>query len=388
MRKFYKERSLAYLNPKLAKEWDYEKNYPLTPSDVTYGSNKKVWWKCQKGHMWLASVKTRFHGHKCPYCANKKVCRDNCLATVNPELAKEWHSVKNGKLTPSDVTQYSGKKVWWLCNNKHQYMATIASRSQGWNCPFCSGHKVCRDNCLATINPKLSKEWNYKKNKNVTPHDVTHCSGKKVWWLCKRCGSEWKALISDRKNGTNCPYCAGQKLNNTNCLSITNPKLSKEWNYKKNKNLTPKNIIGGSKRKVWWICEKGHEWKATVHNRNNGSGCPYCNKIELKDGTICDSLVEAYYYLKFKKQKIKFSHHINIGLGRHNCDFYIPSLNKYIEITSYSKQWKYWKKYYKNILRKKKYIKNKLKADFEFVQISLTLKQTQYVRQNEQKRKR
>ena len=41
-----KEKSLAYNFPELAEEWDYEKNTPLTPFDVSYGSTKKVYWKC------------------------------------------------------------------------------------------------------------------------------------------------------------------------------------------------------------------------------------------------------------------------------------------------------------------------------------------------------
>jgi len=56
------------------------------------------------------SIHNRSKGIGCPYCANKKVCKDNCLQTTNPELAKEWHPTKNGKLTPSAVTAGSGKK--------------------------------------------------------------------------------------------------------------------------------------------------------------------------------------------------------------------------------------------------------------------------------------
>ena len=45
-----KENSLFFLFPEIAKEWDYEKNGDLKPTDVTKGSDKKVWWKCKKGH--------------------------------------------------------------------------------------------------------------------------------------------------------------------------------------------------------------------------------------------------------------------------------------------------------------------------------------------------
>ena len=34
--------SLAEVHPELITEWS-EKNLPLTPDDITFGSNKKVW---------------------------------------------------------------------------------------------------------------------------------------------------------------------------------------------------------------------------------------------------------------------------------------------------------------------------------------------------------
>jgi very-short-patch-repair endonuclease len=44
------EKSLAFLNPKVAGEWHPTKNGKLRPEDVTPGSGKKVWWQCRKGH--------------------------------------------------------------------------------------------------------------------------------------------------------------------------------------------------------------------------------------------------------------------------------------------------------------------------------------------------
>ena len=41
--------SLAEVHPELVSEWS-EKNLPLTPDDITFGSNKKVWWKGTCGH--------------------------------------------------------------------------------------------------------------------------------------------------------------------------------------------------------------------------------------------------------------------------------------------------------------------------------------------------
>ena len=57
--------SLAEVHPELISEWS-EKNLTLTPDDITFGSNKKVWWRGACGHEWQTSVKARSNGEKCP----------------------------------------------------------------------------------------------------------------------------------------------------------------------------------------------------------------------------------------------------------------------------------------------------------------------------------
>ena len=63
---------LATTNPELLEEWDYEKNGSFLPNDFTQSSNKKVWWKCNLGHEWLAAINSRNAGNGCPYCAKMK----------------------------------------------------------------------------------------------------------------------------------------------------------------------------------------------------------------------------------------------------------------------------------------------------------------------------
>ena len=62
----------------------------------------------------------------------------------------------------------------------------------------------------------------------------------------------------------------------SNSVLLSNPALATEWNYKKNGNLKPEHFLPNSGKKVWWTCAKGHEWQATIVNRNRGAGCPYC----------------------------------------------------------------------------------------------------------------
>lgn len=88
------ENSFARVHPELVSEWS-ERNFPLTPEDITYGSKKLVWWRADCGHEWQASPKSRSARDKCPICAGKRVAPGiNDLVTINPELAEEW-SEKN-----------------------------------------------------------------------------------------------------------------------------------------------------------------------------------------------------------------------------------------------------------------------------------------------------
>lgn len=58
---------------RLLDEWDYSKNNSMSPCDFTAGSSKKVWWKCDKGHSWEATISTRtLQNCGCIYCSNQK----------------------------------------------------------------------------------------------------------------------------------------------------------------------------------------------------------------------------------------------------------------------------------------------------------------------------
>ena len=270
---------LETVNPELASQWHPTKNGALTPQDVTVGSNKKVWWQCEKGHEWKTEISHRgLRGTGCPICSGHKILAGyNDLETVNPSLAAEWHPTKNGKLLARDVTAGSDKKVWWKCSKGHEWEATISSRSAGRGCPYCASQKLLVGfNDLQTRNPKLASEWHPTKNGSLTPKDVMPGTNKKVWWLCEK-GHEWENSINVRNGGNGCPYCANQMvLKGYNDLSTLKPNLASEWHPTKNGNLTPSDVMPGSNKKAWWLCENGHEWEALISSRNKGAGCPKC----------------------------------------------------------------------------------------------------------------
>jgi DNA-directed RNA polymerase subunit RPC12/RpoP/very-short-patch-repair endonuclease len=412
-----KEKRYVSDNAQLMAEWDWEKNSELNfePKTLTLGSNRKVWWKCSKGHEWQSTISNRNTGQGCPYCSGRYAVKGvNDLQTVNPTLVKEWNYEKNNGLTPADVMSNSNKKVWWRCSKGHEWQSTIASRNTGCGCPYCAGNKVLKgENDLQTLNPTLATDWNYEKNNGLTPADVMSNSNKKVWWKCGK-GHEWQATIADRNNGNGCPTCNSERstsfpeyallyylkkyglevmhlykeggyeldiyipskkiaieydgyfwhqnkaikdleknskcekdgiklyriregllpLNDSsidyvvqknqkglsivlekilseiigtcifidlkrdaidienlreltekeNSLLFSNPEIAKEWNYEKNRNIRPEHFAINSGKKVWWRCAKEHEWQARIADRNKGKGCPYCSGQKVLKG--------------------------------------------------------------------------------------------------------
>lgn len=331
----------------------------------------------------------------------------NDLVTVNPELALQWHPTKNGELKPDQIAGKSNKKMWWLGPCGHEWPATVNDRNRGFGCPYCSGQKVLSGfNDLATKYPAIALEWDYEKNGDLTPDQVSCGSGKIINWRCRK-GHEYKASINHRANrGDGCPECAKEKKTSfpeqaiyyylkqitevenrylgfgkeidiylpeykigieyngayyhsdkkrdeqklkffsekgiriisvnegsSNCtvgnvieyvyastrreslnwvigeifrllnlrtvpinvmkdeskiyeqyvvqekensISYKCPEIAKEWNHEKNGDLNPDQISYLSHKRVWWKCEKGHEYQAIVSARTRGSGCSIC----------------------------------------------------------------------------------------------------------------
>ena len=109
----------ATMHPELVKEWDYEKNGDMLPSDYLKGSSVRVWWKCRVcGHEWKAQIKTRSSGFRCPKCARKiaketftnhLLERSNTISIRFPHLMSEWNYKKN-TISPDRIAPFSREK--------------------------------------------------------------------------------------------------------------------------------------------------------------------------------------------------------------------------------------------------------------------------------------
>ena len=109
-------------------------------------------------------------------------------------------------------------------------------------------------NSLANTYPEIAKQWHLHKNGEITPNDVSRVTTKVYWWICEK-GHEWRASVASRtRRGDDCPYCSGKIATPETCLQTRNPIFAKEWNYDKNRSLTPLDVTLMSNKLVWWIC--------------------------------------------------------------------------------------------------------------------------------------
>jgi hypothetical protein len=293
-----REESFGFLFPEISKEVNPVKNIDFDPFTTAPQSSKKIWWLCSKGHEWKSPIYMRTgKGQSCRKCRLLK----NSLLNKYPEIAKEWHPIKNLPLTPDKVGPSSNLSVHWQCyvNFSHEWRAKINSRTYANNqCPHCRKIRKQKEGKISLLefNPELSKQWHPSRNK-FGPSEVTPGSNKKVWWVCPDNPDHiWPASIGNRaKKGRGCPICANRNIEPKDSLEKKFPDIAEQWHPTKNGNYTPQNVSYGSAYYAWWQCksEYKHEWQETVHARTQRKKmiCRQCSKSRF---SLNNSLQAVY----------------------------------------------------------------------------------------------
>ena len=315
--------SVAEACPNLTKEWYFKLNKDLTPSDVTPGMHRKVWWKCINNpeHIWEANISNRARKNNprgCPYCSNSKLTEQNCLANVNPVLSKEWCYELNGELTPKEVQAGGKRSVWWECHKcSFKWKAQLYERNRGhYECARCKS--------LGMKYPEILIDWDYDKNHDLDPFIVSYKSHKKVWWKCSKCGYTWNSFVYERSYGHK--TCIG-----CHSIAVTHPEVAKDWDIELNGSLTPRDVTAGSNKVVWWKCSRNpkHITHMIVEARCE-SGCSICSKGRNT------SVNEVAFLLALKDVFLDALHRKKINNRKAmEADVFLPSLSLAFEYDSY-----------------------------------------------------
>jgi hypothetical protein len=273
-------------NPLLAIDWDYKRNYPLTPKMFLPNSDKKVFWKCSKcGYEWEARINSRNKGCACHKCAN----RERYSTEAYIEKARSIH----GNTYDYSKVNYINAKtpIIIICKKHGEFTQTPSEHLSGKGCKYCSGKFFHKDEVLSIVFPELVKEWDYDKNLEefgITPETAFIHKKTKYYWHCNYGKKHsYKASIQDRiKRNMKCCICHGKQHSEDYSVGILYPELVKEWCSENDK--TPYEVTPGSEYLALWKCSNpNHEpYKQTVYNRCKlKTQCPYCsgNKKHPKD---------------------------------------------------------------------------------------------------------
>lgn len=343
---------LSTVRPDLLAQWDFNRN-AIIPTQVTRGSKKKVWWKCDNGHSWEASIVKRVEGQNCPYCSGKKIQKGfNDLFTTHPNLKNEWNWDENN-INPETISAGSHKKVWWRCAKGHEWQAVVSTRVNGTGCPKCSEElrtsfpeKVIyyyAKKFFTTVIPNYiipntdgmeldiyipdygvgieydGEFWHRDFKRDVHKNKV--CRERNIILFRIRepkCpvlnDSSNDIILKNKKNDLErgvielfqfISNCTGISIN----TKIINIKLNQdeiysemifsekgksiynlkkqylnEWDYEKNCDIRPENVLPNSTKEVWWKCKNGHHYKMKVVYKNKGFGCPICSGKRVQIG--------------------------------------------------------------------------------------------------------
>lgn len=200
---------LSATHPHLAAMWDPDANTDRKLTDVSAGQATVIHLCCQNGHPFIRSVTNlvRTDG-RCPTCTGRTVVPGvNDLATTRPDVAAWWHPTMNGNLTPALVKAGSGLRVWWRCDDGHDFPAYIYYRCEQKKrtCPVDSGRWFVEGvNDLATKEPELVTDWDSTLN-GIEPYQALRTSH--TWsWTCRN-GHTQRATVADRRHAGGCTKC-------------------------------------------------------------------------------------------------------------------------------------------------------------------------------------
>ncbi|WOJ94259.1 zinc-ribbon domain-containing protein [Congregibacter variabilis] len=238
-------------------------------------------WRCPGGHEYRASRTSHRSSRGCPVCAGS-------VATRMPGLLRYWDDKKNA-LSPLDVSAYDRERYFWRCENGHSFArAPYRVLATGHRCQECRregktawrihGKRDPGANLLDT-HPQIAREWDYERNARG-PEEFAPGSQRVAFWVCEN-GHSWSSAICHRtstaRNQACCQACKA--------IAYSCPELAAQLHPTLNPPDTANTVRKGSSEPLYWLCELGHTFSASVVARlraNYPASCNKCRAIAVK----------------------------------------------------------------------------------------------------------
>ena len=257
--------------------------------NVTYGSGKKVWWLCPKGHEYQATLLHRSQGTNCPHCNSGR-------QTSFAEQATYYY-VK--KVFPDAISRY--KEIFDNSMELDIYIPSIKLAieydGEAWHRADkiereIKKYRICQENGikLLRLKEKMTDDARYTADEflsvegNMYEHDqlaqvirflLDRIDPETNIWTRRKPIFHSSVDINIRRDEMEIrSYMTDTKSSSFGELF---PEIAEEWHPIKNKGLTPFKVLPYSDIKAYWVCPNcGHEYQATIGHRTIGTSCPKC----------------------------------------------------------------------------------------------------------------
>lgn len=306
-------KTLLEANPKAARMWDYDENNRrglLPPRAISAGSNKRAQFRCldYPEHVFDSKIcdMTDRDGNNrgCRICRELGLGNSSAQTRTNvsffeyiPEAKRMWDEKRN-TIDGNKISPYANVEAYFKCEKGHRFKRLVSLFSLSPICPYCKPN-------IESEKPELLVFWDYDKNPNIKPTDVSPFSGDIVNWRCPSCGYEW-GMSPQRINETTknrCSQCGyKEKLKYGDTFRSFNPAATEYWDYEKNGNITPDNTRPNSREFVHIKCPNNPDHSTRIKvcaiPHFPPFGCRRCEKPRIdKDNSFPNyfpDLLEQY----------------------------------------------------------------------------------------------
>lgn len=284
---------LQTMSPELAEEWHPSLNEDLYPSNISYYSEKSVWWRCTKGHSWKSKVSRRAEGSICTKCSKNENLKFNAYIVC--------YYIK--KYVPETIFNYKFKnyiiKIFVPSIRLGiEYDYNISTDKELLT--DVNKNKTCLDNGIILIrirDANLPRRYYNTINSYQRPNKKWGSLENIIKQILRKYFKISNSIINI-ENDIDDIHLFKNRLQTINHvqdeetveteldtkqkkgnLTMTNKKLIKEWNNRKNRKIKPYHFSKFSNRIVWWRCSLcKHEWEEEIRKRasKNKLICPAC----------------------------------------------------------------------------------------------------------------
>ena len=138
---------------------------------------------------------------------------DWCIDNGKEDWLDLWDYELNGGCNPKDISYSANKKYYFKCSrglhdSEEKIINSLTNEKMNLRCNSCNSFgQYLIDNYGENA---LEKYWDYKKNGNLNPFEISRCSTKKVWIKCQEDEKHNSYFIRSADFtacGSRCPIC-------------------------------------------------------------------------------------------------------------------------------------------------------------------------------------